>query len=243
MHPIAVDRVLADGAATYLQYHFTGSAGPSGDLLPPMLSDEQGATVEGDGSGGYASSISRDWTSHLLSDLPAWVPWRPPRPPTVWRGYYVIGASLPASARVVVLQFGAYGVQGTQETVRVPLNLQALAHRHLAYPGMRARASGLTLTLQELGFAHLTYTYVLPRDSATDVARVLLKDSAGRAVPAIAFSPHCIGDMSATGSLDCNASIAFSPQRSGTRLMLVIAALSVNGRPRVGPWRFSTVIP
>ena len=117
------------------------------------------------------------------------VPWRPPRPPTVWHGYYVIQPPLPATARIAVVQFGGQDLGGVVETVRVPLDLRALALRRIVHPGTRVRASGLTLTLRDLAVAHLTYT--LPPDIPIDRAHVHLVDGTGRIVPTTPFEPDC----------------------------------------------------
>lgn len=92
--PIAVDRVLLDGAATYVQYHIAGPHAPSGDPVP-TLTDDQGVRVTGD----TLSSVSSltDWP--LPVPLPAWLLWHPP---TIQRGYIIL-APLPPTARAAVL--------------------------------------------------------------------------------------------------------------------------------------------
>ena len=240
--PVAVDRVLVDGAATYLQYHFT-APGALGKGLYPTISDDRGAIIGVNGLGGYWSSPQAPlgWTIPLA--LPAWIPWRPPRPSTVWRGYYVIQPPLPATARIAVLQFSGSDLSGVVETVRVPLDLHTLARRPVAHPGTQVRASDLTLTLRDLAFAHLTYTYTLPPDTPTDRAHVQLVDRAGRIVPATPLDPDCTDDSSGTHGRICTASMVFPPQRPGARLTLAISALPIDGRPKRGPWRLELVIP
>jgi len=116
--PIAIDRVLLDGAATYVQYHIAGPHAPQGDPTP-TLTDDQGVQVTGDTSSGVSSTT--DWL--LPFSVPAWLPWRPP---TVRRGYIIL-PPLPPTARAAVLQFGAPGGPvgpGAGETIRVPTRIK-----------------------------------------------------------------------------------------------------------------------
>jgi len=240
--PVAVDRVLVDGAATYVQYHFT-APGALEKGLYPTISDDRGATIGANGLGGYWSSPQAPLGWIIPFTLPAWIPWRPPQPSTVWRGYYLIHPPLPATARIAVLQFGGDDLSGVVETVRVPLDLRALARRSVAHLSTRVRASGLTLTLRDLAFAHLTYTYRLPPDTPTDRAHVQLVDSAGRIVPTTPLDPDCTDDSSGTNGRICTASVVFPPQRRGVRLTLTITALPVGNRLGRGPWRLALVVP
>lgn len=238
--PVAVDRVLVDGAATYVQYHLT-APGALEKGLYPTISDDRGATIGANGLGGYWSSSQAPLGWMIPFALPAWVPWRPPRPPTVWHGYYVIQPPLPATARIAVVQFGGQDLGGVVETVRVPLDLRALALRRIVHPGTRVRASGLTLTLRDLAVAHLTYT--LPPDIPIDRAHVHLVDGTGRIVPTTPFEPDCTDGTWGTNGGVCAASVVFPPQRSGVRLTLSITALPVGKRLERGPWRLSFVVP
>ncbi len=235
-HPIAVDRVLVDGTATYVQFHLTGDWGgpgeshaPQGNPVDVALSDNQG-TVIGSGMGGglYLASPS------LL--LPSWVPWRAP---AKWRGY-IIGAPLARTARVAVVRFGVHGGLGAGEMVRVSLDLRALARRRVAHPGVQVRVAGLTLTVQEVDFTHLTYTYAIPGGSSIFPQSAHLSDGRNAPLPLAVASGNCLGDMS---RMTCTQIETFPPQRSGARLTLTIPAFQVNNRTLTGPWRFSFVIP
>jgi len=257
--PIAVDRVLVDGAATYVQYHMTASPSPSSNPSP-TLSDDQGTPVTGDIYSGV-SSMS-DWTFPV--PLPAWLPWHPP---TVQRGYIIL-APLPPPARAAVLHFGAPGGPpgpGAGETVHVPLGPHAAALRRLAHPGTTARAAGLTLTLRALGLAHLTYTYTAaslsgapypvghlhtlssPGLGAPPDPTAPLLVAAGHPVPATALSADC---ATAAHALRCAITLVFPPQPSGTRLTLTIRAVQLGNpfapstqHPLPGPWRLPATVP
>ncbi len=103
--PFAIDRVLVDGAATYVQYHMAVPVGTPLYPLPalPILADDRGVPVPVFGGDRFsASGVSSEsgWT--LLFALPAWVPWHP----TTVRRFYVILPPLPAGARAAVLRFG-----------------------------------------------------------------------------------------------------------------------------------------
>jgi len=266
--PVAVDRVLVDGAATYVQYHMAVLVGaPIYPLpAPPTLADDRGVPVPVYGGDRFSASdvsSAAGWT--LPVALPAWVPWHP----TTVRRFYAVLPPLPAPARAAILRFG-FTAGPPVEAIYVHLDPRAAALRRRAHPGTTARAAGVTLALRDLGVTHLTYTYtyahpylVLPRivlptpgpDPFTPL-RDALRDAAGRAVPAVARPTIC-----ATGTrvLRCAITIVFPPQPPGTRLTLAISAVQLDplgllkGRPgfvkaRSGPpmrglWRLPVVIP
>lgn len=250
--PIAVDRVLVDGAATYVQYHMATPSGPPSDPSP-TLADDQGVPVTEDIYSGVSSAS--DWT--LPVPLPAWLPWRPP---TIQRGYIIL-APLPATARAAVLQFGAPGAPPSPdggEIIRVPLGPRTSALRRVVHPGVTAHAAGLTLALRDLGVAHLTYTYTpqggpfspfsqthmaygslaSPGDAASDLSGQLV-DGAGHPVPTAARGTDC---AHAAHGLRCATTVVFPPQPSGAHLTLTIHVLPVGSpftpttqRPIQGP--------
>jgi hypothetical protein len=251
--PIAVDRVLVDGAATYVQYHMVAPRSTPSDPLPTLV-DDQGVPVTGDAYSGVSSPS--DWT--LPVPLPAWVPWHPA---PIQRGYIIL-APLPATARAAVLQFGAPGgppSPGAGETIRVPLGPRSIMLRRVAYLRVTARAAGLTLALRDLGVAHVTYTYAprggpsSPRGLSSyglngghDPTAPLLV-AAGRAVPAAVLSTVCT--TSADG-LRCAITVVFPPQPPGARLTLTIRAVQVSSpfaritqRPLQGLWRLPFTVP
>jgi len=259
--PIAVDRVLVDGAATYVQYHISGPGGPQGDPLPTLsLSDDRGVPVTGDSSSG--GNAAPDWP--LPFPLPAWLPWRPS---TIRRGYLIL-APLPPTAHAAILQFGTpHSTLGPNsgETVRVPLGPHASILQRIAHPATTARAAGLTLALRDLGPAHLTYTYAsrgglpssftqlhrtysspAPPGAAFDPAGQLV-DAAGHLVPTAALGTDCTSDAQ---GLRCATTVVFPPQPPATRLTLTISAVQVGAwfappAPRVtrGPWRLPFTVP
>ncbi len=225
--PVVVDRVLVDGAATYVQYHLMGRNGQP-DYPTFTLSDDQG---DGVASGSSGTMYPTGWA--LPFPLPAWVPWRPS---TTWRGVEFLGP-LPSTAHAAVLQFtipGSLTSLTTYKTIRVPLDLRALARRHVAHPHTMARAAGLTLTAQDVDFTHLTYTYTLPGNSQAFTARPRLVDDSGRVVSVAAVGGECSSDAHAT---NCTETWVFPPQPSGARLTLTIPTfqLFVHGawRPRL----------
>jgi len=258
--PIAVDRVLLDSVATYVQYHIAGPHAAQGDPTP-TLSDDQGVQVTGDTSSGISSTA--DWL--LPFSVPAWLPWRPP---TVRRGYIIL-PPLPPTARAAILQFGAPGAPGAPggpvgpgagETIRVPLGPRVAVLLRVAHPRVMARAAGLTLALQDLGVAHLTYAYTLrgpapysvavmrrsPSFAPSDPTDPLLTAD-GHAVPAFAPVTNCATDSL---GLRCVTTIVFPPQRPGARLILTIPALQTGflfvhpaRHPLSGPWRLPAIVP
>ncbi len=243
--PIAVDRVLVDGAATYVQYHTAAPAGSQGDPLP-TLSDDRGVPIAGDVHSGV--TFSSGWAIPL--PLPSWLPWHPQ---TVRHGVVVL-PPLPPTARAAVLRFGGAGTPsgpGGGETVRVPLDLRPLARRHVAHPGTTARAAGLTLTVRELAFSHLSYTYVPPPGAPSGFggpSSAVLADAAGRPVPAVMLDSECASNSIGQPGMRCDARLVFPPQHAGAHLTLTISAFWIYGarggqRLLRGPWRLPFVVP
>jgi len=241
--PVAVDRVLVDGTATYVQYHMSVPVGTPTYPMPalPILADGRGVPVPVWGGDRFSTgdvSSAAGWT--LPVALPAWVPWHP----TTVRRFYAVLPPLPAPARAATLRFCLnVGQRGCSpvETLLVPLDPRAAALRRRAHPGTTARAAGVTLALRDLGVTHLTYTYaphggpsylalpqiILPtpgRDVFTPL-RDALRDAAGRAVPAVARPTVC-----ATGPrvLRCATTLVFPPQPPGARLTLTIRAVQLD---------------
>lgn len=237
-HPIAVDRVLVDGAATYVQFHLTGNWGgpgephaPQGNPVDVAISDDRGMLIDsGMGGGLYLASPA------LPLRLPSWVPWHAP---AQWRGYIIAG-QLARTARVAIIRFGVHGGLGAGETVRVSLDLRALARRRVSYPRARVRAAGLPLIVQEVDFTHLTYTYAIPAGSTIWPRITHLTDGRNAPLPIVTASGSCSGD---TRRLTCTQIETFPPQRRGARLTLTIPAFQVNNRTLRGPWRYSFVVP
>ena len=173
---------------------------------------------------------------------------------------------LPPTARAAILQFGAPGAPGgpvgpgAGETIRVPLGPRVAALLRVAHPRVMARAAGLTLALQDLGVAHLTYAYTLrgpapysvavmrrsPSFAPSDPTDPLLTAD-GHAVPAFAPVTNCATDSL---GLRCVTTIVFPPQRPGARLILTIPALQTGflfvhptRHPLSGPWRLPAIVP
>lgn len=218
--PVTVDRVLVDGVATYVQYHMTIRPGAPESDPAPTLTDDKGVPAPGDQFSGI-SSLS-GWT---LPPLPSWVPWHPR---TIERGVIILGP-LPSSARAAVLQFGAPNgppipcgaggscAPGAIETVRVPLNLRALARRRVAHPGTRVRARGLTLTLRDLDFMHVTYTCAFKVSVFAYPQGAFVTNREGRVIPLQSTQlGHGCGNVPSFSPSSGN--LIYPPQRAGTRL-------------------------
>lgn len=243
--PAAVDRVLVDGTDTYVLFHIDGTRGV-GDFPTFDLYDDRGARITGSGGSGFLSRPQARWT--VPFPLPSWVRWHPP---TVERGYVIVNAVPPLSAHALTLkiQMPRSGVT-VVETVRVPLNLRALARR-VAHPGTTVRVAGLTLTLRDVDATHLTYTYTLPPNSSASSSFFQLTDHAGHAVAVTPLVAPCVKDRG-SGGMNCTASVAFSPQPPSARLTLTIPTFLVSvynaqtpGSHRLlaGPWRLPFSVP
>lgn len=223
--PIAVDRVLVDGAATYVQYHLTGSLPRGSDMLP-ALTDDRGTAITSGAFGGVSASQG-------AMALPAWFPWHSP---VIQRGYDILGP-LPATARAAVLRF----TDG--ETVRVSLDLRALARQRVRLHGKLVRQGGLQLRVAEVTASHVSVAYA----PSADPMGVTLTTPTGRAVPLTKVDDECGG--ASAGLLACRAVWVFPLQRRGTHLTLTIRSFTVPGTdPSAqglgpGPWRFVFVIP
>ena len=214
--PVVVDRVLADGVATYMQYHLT-DAYVYGDAPMPFLFAARGAEVNdgaasGPSGGGY---------------------------------YYAYLGPLPVTARAAVLHIAVPG--STDEVVRVPLDLRALATRRVSHPGTRVRAHGLTLTVRQIDASSLTYA--APVGAVATSAT--LTSITGRALPVTSVLSVCTPTTAPTApTARCTGSWVFPIQRPGTRLTVTIPTFWLAGSRAVskttvvrGPWRFSFVTP
>lgn len=150
--PVAVDRVLVDGAATYIQYRIIQPLGTVDDLSP-ALTDDRGTTLNA-GSSGFLSPPGLT----LPFPLPAWLPCR---------------------------------------------------------PMVSRRAAGLTLTLQEISFTHLIYTYASPLSRAPSLfpSRLLLADSAGHAVAVATIGGKCVPGSGGPSGMSRSQWVVFPPQR------------------------------
>ena len=240
--PLAVDRVLVDGAATYVQFHLTESSGPHLVLPRVTISDDQGGLLNATSRG--SAPFSSGWASLFLSPLLAWSPWRPP---LLRRGYYIVDAPLPATARAAVLHIVTRGGPVVWETVRVPLNLRALVRQSVSHPRtLRVLnvAQGLTMSVAEITDTHLILEY--SPDGAPMPAS--LTSASGTIIHLTNLGSSCGG--STTSGLSCRAIWIFPPQRRGTRLTLTIPAFELTATAALGtgivvhgPWRSLFLAP
>jgi hypothetical protein len=161
--PIAVDRVLTDGAATYVQFHSTAALGRAPNTIPALY-DNTGTLVN---YGGSATTAPTDATwAHFI---PRWFPWHPPI--GLPHGVVTLGP-LPPTARAAVLRF----MNG--EIVRIPLNLIPLRQQH-AYVGPLVQRAGFQLQVA----AARDTSIVLGFSPFGDLQGVTLTAARGRTVP------------------------------------------------------------
>ncbi len=249
--PFAVDRVLVDGAATYVQYHRSGPAlapGVGGMAAFPSITlvDEHGNQLTAGGSGGSSSAVPA-WP--LPVPLPAWFPWRPP---LVQRGYYIFDAPLPLTTRLVVVHLATFSRRGPPialETVRIPLDLRALGRQPVAHPRTSrtltaAHGLSLSVSVDEISNAHLILEYApmgAPRPAS-------LTSATGRPLPLTSLGSGCGGPTNS--GLPCRAIWVFPPQPRGTRLTFTLPGFDLDGAspsalslPALGPWLFPFVTP
>jgi len=167
--------------------------------------------------------------------------------------YYAYLGPLPVTARAAVLHIAVPG--NTDEVVRVPLDLRALATRRVSHPDTLVRAHSLTLTVRQIDASSLTYA--APVGAAATGAT--LTSAAGRALPVTPVLSVCTPAPAAASTARCTGSWVFPVQRPGTRLTFTIPTFwlagghatgktaldRAAGKPVVvrGPWRFSFVTP
>jgi hypothetical protein len=235
--PIAVDRVVTDGAATYVQFHFhtTAALGRFPEVFPDLF-DDTGARATGGGEASWGDGPRGPrgplgWTRFL----PSWVPWRPPPGPL--HGVVTLGP-LPPTARTAVLRFI------TGETVRVPLNLAALRQRR-AYRGPLVQRAGLQLRIA----AARDTSLVLGFAPFGETRGVTLTDARGRVAPLNTKGSGCGGSGFADTGLACRQVWTYPPQSRGAQLMLTIRSFAATPNAAVsnavgaGPWQLPVVIP
>jgi len=227
--PIAVDRVVTDGATTYVQFHSTASLGRIPDDIP-MLYDDTG-TLMNYGGGANTNDGARGWTRFL----PPWFPWHPPTGPL--HGVATLGP-LPSTARAAVLRF----MHG--ETVRIPLNLSALRQQR-AYASPLVSGAGLQLRVAAARDTGL----VLGFSPFGDTGSVTLTDAQGHVAPVRTMGSGCsMGGFADTG-LACRQVWTYPLQPRGARLTLTIRSFAAERSGAVanavgaGPWRLPVVIP
>jgi len=238
--PIAVDRVVTDGAATYVQFHSTVPLGKDFSAIPDLY-DDKGTLINYGGEGSYTGGISL-WARLL----PPWFPWHPPARPL--HGVATLGP-LPPTARAAVLRFfitnGGTSGRPATETVRVPLNLAALRQQR-AYAGPLVQRAGLQLRVAAARDTGL----VLGFSPFGDTRDVTLTDAQGYAVPLRAVAGGCsVNSFTDVAPLACRQVWAYSPQPPGARLTFTIRSFAATSNAAVsnavgtGPWRLSVVIP
>jgi len=234
--PVAVDRVLVDGAVTYVQYHLNGSLRGRGGFAPQLA-----LTVELYDDHGVLEDHGVRWgesPSDPTPPLPAWFPWHPP---VVQRGYAILGP-LPATARAAVLRF----MSG--QSVRVPLHLQTLLRQPARQSNALIQQRGIPFQLTEVTEEHIILGY----GSSSYPTGVTLMSHGGHPIGITNVDDECGPNVTTpSGLIFCRVAWVYPPQSRGTRLTLTIASFSgasvlsgYSGLPvGPGPWRFSFVVP
>lgn len=236
--PVTVDRVVTDGATTYVQFHSTTGPGRYPDINAD-LSDDIGVPITMNYSSGMNLSTPRPALPVPIT-VPSWFPWHPP---FVTRGLLSTGPLRP-TARAVVLHFSQPG-STTVETVRVPLNLAALRHVR-AYSGPLVQRAGLRLRVAAARDTGL----VLGFSPFGDVQGATLTDAQGHVAPLRAVAGGCgVNSFADVAPLVCRQVWTYPLQRRGTRLTLSIRSFAalragvVVQAVGAGPWRLPVVIP
>jgi len=240
--PVAVDRVVTDGATTYVQFHTTSTHTASGLVGPsffPRLSDETGTPVN---DNAYLRRSPPTPALPVPFSVPSWFPWHPA---VMTRGVLALGP-LPPTARAAVLRFSTTGpLAVTGETVRVPLNLAAL-QRVRAYGGPLVQRAGLQLQIAAARDTGLVLGYGLSNDSTSfgELRGVTLRDARGRAVPLTMQSSECGSRGLSDVQLTCRSVWTYPLQPRGERLTFSIQSCAATPSPvGPGPWRLSVIIP
>ncbi len=237
--PVAVDRVLVDTTATYVQYHIPDM--PHEGRPTVALFDDAGHSYQGgSGSSGYRP------IDQLL-------PWRPPEQ------HLDQFAPLRPEAHAAVLRFSLDG--RVVETVRVPLALGALRLAgRTRHPGVTTSARGFRATLVEVtrgvAVSHLTYTFD-PRPGLVRVGQgvsseeVAVTDTHGQRLDQQVIGTWTTACVPWTRPRSCTwttTGLPFASAPSGAHLTLTMTTLDING-PRGqdrlvhGVWRLPFVMP
>ncbi len=237
--PVAVDRVLVDTTATYVQYHIS-DVPHDGRPTVALFDDAGHAYPGGSGSSGYRP------IDQLL-------PWRSPEqhldqfPP------------LRPSAHAAVLRFSVDS--RVVETVRVPLALSALRSAgRTSHPGVTANALGFRATLVEVthgvAVSHLSYTFDprpglvrLGQGLSPEVTAVTAKHGQRLDQQVIGtWNTECLPWTRPRSCTWTTTGLPFASVPSGAHLTLTITTLDING-PRGqdrlihGVWRLPFVMP
>lgn len=235
--PVAVDRVLVDTTATYVQYHIPDV--PHDGRPLPALFDDHGRAY----TGGADSSSYRP-----IDQL---MPWRPPEP------HLDQFAPLHPDAHAAVLRF-SMGAQ-VVETVRVPVNLGALRLAgRVSHPNVTAtsRVCTVAITMVTRGVSVSQLTYTLTPSPAVarlgqlfEFADVALMDSQKRRLDTVGLGTWGTGRRcTSRRCIWTTSGYPFVSARPGTHLTLTLSTLEID-RPQArtrsipGTWRLSFVMP
>jgi hypothetical protein len=244
--PIAVDRLVTDGILTYVQFHLASPAASAAQPLPFMFATLSDNTPPPAVGGRGMNSVRGTYLSPPVSGLPLPIPipsWFPWRPLTVQRGVMRFEPLAPTT-HVAVLQFGIGGV-GTGETVRVPVNLDAL-RRVRAYTGPLVQRAGLQLRVVAARDTGLVLGYGVTNDATAfgDPFGVTLRDARGRTVPLTTRDSACATGGLPDVQLTCRRVWTYPLQPRRERLMLSIQSIVPTANSLgPGPWRLSFVVP
>jgi len=237
---------VTDGILTYVQFHLASPAASAAQPFPFMFATLSDNTPPPAVGGRGMNSVRGAYLSPPVSRLPLPIPipsWFPWRPLTVQRGVMSFGPLAPTT-HVAVLQFWIGGVR-TGETVRVPVNLDALRRVH-AYTGPLVQRAGLQLRVAAARDTGLVLGYGVTNDATAfgDPFGVTLRDARGRTVPLTMRDNACGSGGLPDVQLTCRRVWTYPLQPHGERLTLSIQSIVPTANSLgPGPWRLSFVVP
>jgi hypothetical protein len=225
-----VERVLMDGAATYLQFSVAGYAGAPPDLPAPRLN------AEGDAWVNAASGLQADGPTRSFGFLPGWFP---VKRTWIWHFVATYPGIPPLDARTLEVTFEG------GEQVTVPVDLHALRRLTVWHPRALARADGLVFTVDAVGARFITGTMDwLSAGSPTVLDAVLLV--AGQRVPLPVIGGTCI--LGSQPGWRCTTTWAHPARWPGARAVLRVTeeltgATGPTQHPVAGPWEVPVGLP
>jgi hypothetical protein len=227
-----VERVLMDGAATYLQFSVAGNAGSPPDLPAPRLSADRGGWVDA------ATGLQADGPTRSLGFLPGWLPLKHA---WIWHFVATYPDVPPLDTRHIEVTFAAGG------QVEVPVDLRALRHLAVWHPRTTARADGRTFSLDAVGTRFITGTSDwLSAGSPTVLDAVLLV--AGQRISLPAIDGEC--SLGVQPGWRCTTTWAHPARWPGAHAVLTItqdlagaATIGPTQRPVLGPWSVGLTLP
>jgi hypothetical protein len=227
-----VERVLMDGAATYLQFSVAGTAGAPPDLPAPRLSADGGAWVNA------ATGLQADGPTRSLGYMPGWLPLKHS---WIWHFVATYPGVPPLTTRHIEVTFAG------GEQVEVPVDLRALRYLSVRHPRTTARADGLVFTLDAVGTRFITGTSDWLSAGSPTVLDAVLR-VAGRRILLPVIDGDC--SLGAQPGWRCTTTWAHPARWPGVRAVLTITqdltgatTIGPTQRPILGPWTVPLTLP